>query len=149
MSKVHCIPHETGISFTYDGVQYVYNADGFWHFGEEGGLQSLDESDVPLIVSELAEHSIGITGDRPRATALKNPPPTVGRGPVPRHASIVTANVRGLLSCGRFSFCLRDRGGLSPALHSPRRFSFGSNTRGGLSPALRKKVGFPLGALGP
>ena len=65
MSKVHCVPHETGISFTYDGVYYVYNAEGFWHFGEEGGLQPLDESDVPLLVSELAEHSIGITGDRP------------------------------------------------------------------------------------
>ena len=64
MSKIHCVPHETGISFTYNGVQYVYNADGFWYVGEEG-VQSLEESDVPLIVSELAEHSIGITGDRP------------------------------------------------------------------------------------
>ena len=64
MSKIKCVPHETGISFTYDEVQYVYTADGFFHVGE-GGLQSLDESDVPLIISELAEHSIGITGDRP------------------------------------------------------------------------------------
>ena len=55
MSKVHCVPHETGITFTYDGVQYVYTADGFFHVGE-GGLQSLDESDVPLLVSELAGH---------------------------------------------------------------------------------------------
>ena len=56
MSKVHCVPHETGISFTYDGVYYVYNAEGFWHLDGEGGLQSLDESDVPLIVCELTEH---------------------------------------------------------------------------------------------
>ena len=55
MSKVHCVPHETGISFTYDGVQYVYNAEGFFHVGE-GGLRPLDESDVPLIISELAGH---------------------------------------------------------------------------------------------
>ena len=65
MSKIKCVPHEMGISFTYNGVQYVYNADGFWHIDEEGGVQSLDESEVPLVVSELAEHSIGITGDRP------------------------------------------------------------------------------------
>ena len=52
MSKIRCVPHETGISFTYDGVQYVYNADGFWYVGEEG-VQSLEESDVPLLVSEL------------------------------------------------------------------------------------------------
>ena len=55
MSKIHCVPHETGISFTYDGVQYVYTAEGFFHVGE-GGLQSLDERDVPLLVSELAGH---------------------------------------------------------------------------------------------
>ena len=65
MSKIHCVPHETGISFLYDGVQSVYNADGFWKPVGEEGVQSLEESDVPLIVSELAEHSIGITGDRP------------------------------------------------------------------------------------
>ena len=64
MSQVHCVPHETGITFTYDGVQYVYTAEGFFHVGEEG-LQSLDESDVPLLVSELVEYSIGIAGDRP------------------------------------------------------------------------------------
>ena len=64
MSKIHCVPHETGISCTYDGVQSVYNADGFWYVGEEG-VQSLEESDVPLLGSELAGHSIGITGDRP------------------------------------------------------------------------------------
>ena len=52
MSKIRCVPHETGISFTYDGVQYVYTAEGFWHVGEEG-VQALDESDVPLLVSEL------------------------------------------------------------------------------------------------
>ena len=64
MNKIHCVPHETGISFTYDGVQYVYNADGFWYVGE-GGVQALEESDVPLVVCELVEYSIGITGDRP------------------------------------------------------------------------------------
>ena len=79
MSKVHCIPHETGISFLYDGVYYVYNADGFWHIDEEGGVQSLDESDVPLIVSELAGHSIGITGDRP--------PRYGNRGVLPLHSN--------------------------------------------------------------
>ena len=65
MGKLHCVPHETGISFTYDRVQYVYNARGFWHAGEEGTVTSLEESDVPFIISELAEHSIGITGARP------------------------------------------------------------------------------------
>ena len=55
MSKIKCVPHETGISFTYDGVQSVYTADGFFHVGE-GGLRPLEESDVPLLVSELAEH---------------------------------------------------------------------------------------------
>ena len=53
-----------GISFTYDGVRYAYNADDFWLVGE-AGVQSVAESDFPFIVSELAEHSIGITGDRP------------------------------------------------------------------------------------
>lgn len=48
-----------------DRVQYVYNARGFWHAGEEGTVTSLEESDVPFIISELAEHSIGITGARP------------------------------------------------------------------------------------
>ena len=38
-------------------------------------------------------------------------PRTVGRGPVPRRASVLTANVHGLLSCGRFSFRRRDCGG--------------------------------------
>ena len=78
MSKVHCVPHETGISFTYDGVQYVYNAEGFWHVGE-GGVQALEESDVPILVSEMAEHSIGITGDRP--------PRYGNRGVLPLHSN--------------------------------------------------------------
>ena len=43
---------------------------------------------------------------------LSKPRPlTVGRGPVPRRASVLTANVRGILGCGGFSFCFRDRGG--------------------------------------
>ena len=64
MSKISCEPHQMGISFTYDGVRYVYNAEGFRLVGE-AGVQSVEESDVPLIVCELSEHSIGITGDRP------------------------------------------------------------------------------------
>ena len=44
------------------------------------------------------------------------PPLTVGRRPVPRHASVLTANVHDLLGCGRFSFCFRDLGGQAPAL---------------------------------
>ncbi len=78
MSKIHCVPHETGITFTYDGVQYVYTAAGFWHVGEEG-VQALDESDVPLIISELAGHSIGITGERP--------PRYGNRGVLPLHSN--------------------------------------------------------------
>ena len=78
MSKIKCVSHEMGISFTYDGVQYVYTADGFFHVGE-GGVQALDEGDVPLLVSELAEHSIGITGDRP--------PRYGNRGVLPLHSS--------------------------------------------------------------
>ena len=38
-------------------------------------------------------------------------PRTVGRGPVPRRASVLTANVHGLLGCRRFSFRRRDCGG--------------------------------------
>ena len=79
MSKIHCIPHETGINFLYDGVHYVYNTDGFWHVEDKGGLQSLDERDVPLIVCELAEHSIGITGDKP--------PGYGNRGVLPLHSN--------------------------------------------------------------
>ena len=55
MNKIHCEPHQTGINFTYDGVRYTYDAHGFWLVSEEG-VQSLDEPDVPLIISELAEH---------------------------------------------------------------------------------------------
>ena len=60
----------------------------------------------------------GIAGDRPRATIRnKEPSPfTVGRGPVPRHASVVSKSVRGFLGCGHFSFWRRDRGGQAPAL---------------------------------
>ena len=131
MSKIHCVPHEMGISFTYDEVQYVYNADGFWHVGEEGGVQSLEESDVPLIVSELAGHwqsfSLRVRVDDRGVrlverrglwsgalfwmggTARDRPSPYVG----------ICAGLRSKrlwpLSCRRFSFRWRDRGGQAPA----------------------------------
>ena len=134
MKKIHCEPHETGISFEYEGAMHrssqkasvVSWAAAVSRFGGELA------GDRPPRYGEKTESSRG-TG--PRATSPKIPPPTtVGRGPVPRHASVLTANVHGLLGCGQFSFWRRARGGQAPALRSPRRFSFGSNTRGGQAP---------------
>ncbi len=45
-----------------------------------------------------------IAGDRPPRYGEKNVPFPVGRGPVPRHAPVVKANVRGLWSSDVFRF---------------------------------------------
>ena len=161
MSKVHCIPHEMGISFTYDGVYYVYNAEGFWKPDGEGGVQALDESDVPLIVSELVEHSIGITGDRP--------PRYGNRGVLPLHSNrLETRKSSSCKSCKSCESCFRHLAsrGTGPRATSPKtpsshrraracpspcvgrdskrpwppgcgHFSFRQRARGGQTPALR------------
>ena len=56
-------------------------------------------------------------GTGPRATVSKTAPFTVGRGPVPRRASIERETA---LVCVRFSRRSGDRGGLSPALRYPK-----------------------------
>ena len=71
-----------------------------------------------------------------------NVPITVGRGPVPRHAAIVTENVRYLLGVERFLSRPEDRGGQAPALRKKKPFLSRLEIRGGLSPALRKKEAF-------
>ena len=53
---------------------------------------------------------------RRRAMVFSKVPATVGRGPVPRHATIVIENVRYLLGVERFLSRPEDRGGQAPAL---------------------------------
>ena len=102
------------------GVQYVYNADGFWHVGEEG-VQSLEESDVPLLVSELAGHwqsfSLRVRVDD-RGVRLVERGGFCGverysgwaarRGTGPRptleYVQVLAANVRGLWAADVFRF---------------------------------------------
>ncbi len=72
MSKVHCVPHETGISFTYDGVQYVYNADGFWHVGEEA-CNLWRRVTFRLLYVNWLSIQLALRGTGPRATAPKKP----------------------------------------------------------------------------
>ena len=100
-----------------------------------------------------------MASEGPRATVKKTPPFTVGRGPVPRHASVGRETV---LVGVRFSRGSGDRGGQAPARRYagpspltvgrgpvPRhasvgktalvgvRFSRGSGDRGGQAPARR------------
>ena len=78
-----------------------------------------------------------------RGTAFSKVPPTVGRGPVPRHAAILTENVRSLLGVERFLSRPEDRGGQAPALRKKDVFSvpFGSSRgTGPRAPACHRRA---------
>ena len=72
-----------------------------------------------------------------RATVFNKVPTTVGRGPVPRRAAILTENGRPSLCIGRFLSRLEDRGGQAPALRKKKAFLSRLKVRGGQAPALR------------
>ena len=55
MKRIHCEPHETGISFEYDGISYAYDARGFLLVGEDG-IVRLSAEEVPVLVRELVSH---------------------------------------------------------------------------------------------
>ena len=75
--------------------------------------------------------------DRPRATAFSKVSATVGRGPVPRHAAIVTENVYHLWASDVFCHVWKIAGDRPP--HYDKKMSFLSRLedRGGQAPALR------------
>ncbi len=69
-------------------------------------------------------------GTGPRATGLRTVPFTVGRGPVPRHASIGETALVGV----RFSRGSSDHGGQAPALRARKGFSSPCAVRNQASP---------------
>ena len=80
----------------------------------------------PSVVSCLLAFSAAMERSRgtgPRATVKKRPPLTVGRGPVPRHAAVVTATLRGLWAAG---VCRSDGeiAGDRPPRYDKKRFPF-------------------------
>ena len=86
-----------------------------------------------------------IAGDRPPRYGMQGRFPfTVGRGPVPRHATIEreTAWV-----CVQFSRRANDRGGQAPALRYPRPPPFHRRARACPSPCRDRGNGFSLRAV--
>ena len=76
-------------------------------------------------------------GTGPRATVKKSVPFTVGRGPVPRHASVGET----ALADVRFSRRSSDRGGQAPALRLKKRAVY-RRARACPSPCLDRGNGF-------
>ena len=89
-------------------------------FSSRGAIDMQDLKDLKRFFSRERSRGTG-----PRATVKKSVPFTVGRGPVPRRASIGETALVGV------------------------RFSRESNARGGQAPALRARKDLPLGPLGP
>ena len=81
-----------------------------------------------LKILKILLQTTKLAGDRPPRYEKKRHPVTVGRGPVPRRASIVIKNVRGLWGIGRFLLRSDDRGGQAPALRLMKVFGATQNT---------------------
>ena len=75
----------------------------------------------------------GIAGDRPPRYGEKSVPLTVGRGPVPRRASIGKTTLVGV----RFSRRSNDRGGQAPALRAREGFLLAMPRSGSGDPELQ------------
>ena len=72
MSRISCEPHQTRISFTYDGVGYAYNADSFWLVGE-AGCNLWRRVMFRLLYVNWLSIQLALRGTGPRATAPKTP----------------------------------------------------------------------------
>ena len=83
---------------------------------------------VPVCDQASANYRIG--GQAPRYGSAEDiAPRTVGRGPVPRHAPVLTANVRGFWTADVSRFGRQIAGGQAPALRHLKHPSYHRRAR--------------------